>query len=134
MDALLQGVEVLATLVGGNHDLAVEHVTAGGKGELGEVARQRLAAARLQVHVRALHERDRPEPVVLGLEGPALAVGQLPAREGELRLDGRGEREGHAAQYGGAGARSGPGAASLPIPHKANQQRTYPTCVWFIAS
>ena len=55
------------------HDLAVEDVAARGEGELGEVARERLAVARLEVDVVAVDEGDRAEAVPLGLVDPAVA-------------------------------------------------------------
>ena len=73
MDALAERVEVLPALLVEQHDLAVEHVAAGRERELGEVAAQRLAVARLQVDVVAVDERDRAEAVPLGLVAPAVA-------------------------------------------------------------
>ena len=53
------------------HDLAVEDVAAVGEGQLREVAAQRLAAARLQIDVRAVDEGDGAESVPFGLVHPA---------------------------------------------------------------
>jgi len=98
VDALLQRAEVFRFVaIAADHDLAVEHVAARGKRELGEVARQRLAGARLHVHVLAVDEHDRAEAVVLGLVRPAVAVGQLLARSRELGLERGLERQRHVA-------------------------------------
>ena len=80
------------------HDLAVEHVAARGERQLGEVARQRPAVARLQVDLAAVDERDRAEAVPLRLVGPAVAGRQRARRLGELREDGWGERQRHDAR------------------------------------
>ena len=77
------------------HDLAVEHVAALRELELGEVARERPAVARLQVHVAAVDERDRAEAVPLGLVDPAVAGRQRARGLGELGQDRRGERQRH---------------------------------------
>ena len=81
--------------VAGDHDLAVEHVAPGRERELGEVALQRLAGARLDRHGVPVDEDDRAEPVELALVRPALARGQLARRARELRGEGGLEREGH---------------------------------------
>ena len=73
VDALAKRVEVLPALLVEQHDLAVEHVAALGERELGEVARHRLAAARLQEDLAAVDERERAEAVPLGLVDPAVA-------------------------------------------------------------
>ena len=73
VDALAERVEVLAALVVEEHDLAVEHVAARREAQLGEVARQRLAVARLQVDVAAVDEGDGAEAVPLGLVHPAVS-------------------------------------------------------------
>ena len=75
MDALAERVEVLPALRVEQHHLAVEHVATVGEGQLGEVAPHRLAAARLQVDVGPVDERERAEPVPLGLVHPAGAGG-----------------------------------------------------------
>src|SRR5205814_7801366 len=72
-----------------------EHVTAGGKGELGKVAAERFAAARLQEDLLSLDEGDAAKAVELDLVHVALALGQLLARECQLRLDGRLQRQRH---------------------------------------
>ena len=82
VDALAEHVEVLAALVVEEDDLAVEHVAALGERELGEVAAQRAAVARLQVDVGAVDEGDRAEPVPLGLVGVALAGRGAPSPSG----------------------------------------------------
>ena len=64
-------------------------------GELGEVAVERLEVAALDVDLVAVAEHDRPEAVPLGLEQPAVALGQAVAGLGEHRLDGWLERESH---------------------------------------
>ena len=84
MDALAERVEVLPAVGVEEHDLAVEHVAALREGQLGEVAAQRLAAARLQVDVRAVDEGEGAESVPFGLVHPAVAGRQLLGRTGEL--------------------------------------------------
>ena len=80
MDALAERVEVLVAVGVADDDLPVEHVAAGGKGELGEVAPERLAVARLQEHLVAVDEREAAEPVELHLVAVVIALGQLLAR------------------------------------------------------
>ena len=87
VDALAERVEELAAVGAVDDDLAVEHDARVGERELREVARQRTAVARLQVHVAAVDERDRAEAVPLRLVGPALALGQLGPRARELGWD-----------------------------------------------
>ena len=77
MQAVLERVEVLVAVVRVDHDLAVEDVAAGREAQLGEVARQRLTAARLDHALVAVDERDGAEAVVLGLVDPVLAGRQL---------------------------------------------------------
>jgi len=77
------------------NDLAVDHVTALGEHQLGEIALQRLAVARLQVDLVAVHERERAKAVPLGLVGPSLPFGQLGLAACQLREDGGRERKGH---------------------------------------
>ena len=84
VDALAERVEVLAALGVEEDDLAVEDVAPGGKEELREVAAQRLAAARLDVDVRAVDEGDGAETVPFGLVRPTLAGRQVLGRPGEL--------------------------------------------------
>ncbi len=93
MDPSLQQVEDLGPVVVEDHELAVNHVATGRKLELREVAGERFAAARLHVDVVAVDEDDRPEAVVLGLEGHPLLLGQRLARARQLRLDRRLQRE-----------------------------------------
>src|ERR1700733_14367085 len=93
MDALAERVEVLATGVVAYDDLAVEHVTPGGQHELGEVAPERLAVARLQEAVFAVDEGEAAKAVELDLVDVLLADRQLLARQRQLRLDGRAQRE-----------------------------------------
>ena len=76
VDPLLERVEVLAAVGAVDHDLAVEHVAARWEAQLGEVARERLAAARLDHALVAVDEHDRAEAVVLRLVRPLLAVRQ----------------------------------------------------------
>ena len=95
MDALPERVEVLASLLIAHDDLAVEHVAPGGKLELGEVAPERLARARLQEDLIAVDEGQTAKAVELDLIDVVLTDGQLLARERELGLDGGLEREGH---------------------------------------
>ena len=93
MDAALQRVELEVALGVANHQLAVQHVAPGGEAQLGEVAGQRFAAARLDVGLVAVDEDDRPEAVQLRLIRPLLAERQLFAGQRQLRLDRRGEGE-----------------------------------------
>jgi hypothetical protein len=91
VDALAEGVK------GGRHDLAVEDVAPRREDELREVAAQRLAVARLQVRLVAVDEGDGAKAVVLGLVGPAVALGEGGARPGELGHQRRLQRQGHVA-------------------------------------
>ena len=64
-----------------DHHLAVEHAALRELGaervaELGEVAVQRLQVAALREHLVAVAEDEGPEAVPLGLEQPAVALGQ----------------------------------------------------------
>src|SRR5262245_19197686 len=97
MEPVLEGVELLASLLFEDDQLPVEHVAALRELHLGEVAPQRLAASRLHVDVVATDEDDRAEAVVLRLVDPVLALRQDLPRERELRLDRRLQREGHGA-------------------------------------
>ena len=97
-------------------DLAVEHVAALGERELGEVARQRAAVARLQVDLAAVDEGDRAEAVPLRLVDPAVAGRQRARRLGELREDGWGEGQRHAARcYPEGISRPARGARRPPV-------------------
>jgi hypothetical protein len=87
MEAVLQQVEHLVPVLPDDHQLAVEDVAALRKFDLREVAPQRLAAPRLQVHVIPIDEGECPEAVVLGLVDPALVLRQHLAGERQLRLD-----------------------------------------------
>ena len=87
MDALAQQLELLVAALAGDDELAVEHVAAGDEPDLGEVARHRLAVARLQVGLAAVDEGDRAEAVPLGLVGPAGVLREARARTGELGED-----------------------------------------------
>src|SRR4051812_17897912 len=113
VDALAERVEVLAALVVEPHDLAVEDVAPLGELQLGEVAGQRLAVARLQVDAVAVDERDRAEAVPLRLVDPAVALREGLLRLGELGEEGRAQRQGHAPDprlrpRGGLGRRARP--------------------------
>lgn len=92
MDAIAQRAERRG------HELAVDDVAPRREGHLGEVARQRLGVARLQVDLVAVDERDRAKAVPLGLVCPALVVRQLRARARKLGRDGRLQRERHREQ------------------------------------
>src|SRR4029079_6273066 len=74
---LLQRLEILPAAVGADHELAVEDVAALREAQLGEVAPERLAIARLDEEVAPVDEHDRAEPVQLRLVEPAVAVGEL---------------------------------------------------------
>jgi len=94
VDPLREGVEVLAAARVADDDLSIDDVAAFGQAaELGEVTRERLAVARLQLDLVTVHEDDRAEAVPLRLIRPAVALGQGLGRPGELRQEGRGERE-----------------------------------------
>ncbi len=80
MDPLAERVEVLAAVAVAHDDLAVEHVAARGERELGEVAPERLAVARLQEHLIAVDEREAAEAVELDLVAVVLTARQLLAR------------------------------------------------------
>jgi len=67
VDALAQQVELLAAALVEDDDLAVQDVAPGRERQLGEVARQRLAVARLDLRRVAVDEDDRAEAVPLGL-------------------------------------------------------------------
>ena len=79
MNPLLEGAEILSAVGVLDHDLAVEHVAPGRERDLGEVAGQVTAVARLQLHLVAVDERDRAKAVVLGLIDPLLAHRKLRA-------------------------------------------------------
>jgi hypothetical protein len=97
VDAVLERVEHLGAIGSQNHELAVEHETPLGKLQLREIAAQRLPVPRLNEDLRAVHEGQRPEPVVLRFVRPLIALGQLLSGQRELRLHGRRERQGHGA-------------------------------------
>src|SRR5205823_3710153 len=63
--ALPESVEVLVAVCIEHEKLAVEHVASRWRAHLGEVAIERLAAARLQEHVLTVHEREAAETVEL---------------------------------------------------------------------
>ena len=111
VDALLQRAEVLAAVARVDHDLAVEHVAARRQRELGEVAIERLAVARLQEHLVAVDERDHPEAVPLRLVHPLALGRQLGRGLRELGIDRRRERQRHCASGFGSGM-SNPPASS----------------------
>jgi hypothetical protein len=98
VDALAERVEELHAVLAEDDDLAVEHVAPGREAQLGEVPRQRLAVARLQVGLVAVDERHAAEAVPLRLVRPALALGQLRARARELGQERRCDGEGHRAR------------------------------------
>src|SRR3954447_609756 len=87
MQARLQQVELGLAVLVADHELAVGDVAALRELDLREVARQRLAAARLDVGVGAVDEDDRSEAVELLLVGPLVSLRQLLAGQRELRLD-----------------------------------------------
>src|SRR2546430_5613710 len=98
MDPLLERAEVLASIVGVDHDLAVEHETALWERDLREIARQRLSAARLDHALASVDERDRAEAVVLRLICPLLTDRKLDLGARQLRLDRGPERECHGSR------------------------------------
>ena len=104
VDAQQQGVEVEPPAVGvGDDDLGVDH-TAGRQfgphrfDDLGEVAGQGPLPAAAQLHLVAVAEHDRAEPVPLGLEAPG-PIGQPGDRLSQHRRHRRHHRKIHAPQY-----------------------------------
>ena len=99
MDAQQQRLEVEPARAD-DDDLAVEDAALGQRGgerrdELREVAVHRLLVAALQQDLVAVAEDQRAKAVPLGLELPAVAVGQRLGGAGEHRLEGRSERQVH---------------------------------------
>ena len=106
MDAQQQRLEVERAVPGDDHlavdDAALRQRGPERVGELREVAVERLEVARLRVHLVAVAEDDGAEPVPLGLEQPAVALGQAVDRLGQHRFDRRGDGqvEGHRPSVG----------------------------------
>src|SRR3954451_14391079 len=92
MDALTERAERLGD------DLAVEHVAARRERDLGEVAQQRLAVARVPIPLAAVDQRDAPKTLSFGLVGPAAALRKRAAGLRELRGQGRRDRERHGSR------------------------------------
>ncbi len=122
VDPFLQGIEFEVAVGVADHQLAVEHPAPRREAQLGEVAAEVFAAARLDLEVLAVDEDDRPEAVELGLVGPLLADRQLFAGQRQLRLDRWREGKGHSAPRvrisrrrrrpgAGSGSRAGRGSA-----------------------
>src|SRR5437879_795756 len=107
MHALAERIEVLPPIFVAHDDLAVEHVVAGRKGELGEVAPEWPAVARRQEQEIAVDERQAAKAVQLHLVGVVLPRGQLLARERELRRERRLEWQAHACSLRAPRARLG---------------------------
>ena len=61
-------------------------IAPGRERELGKVAPERLAVARLQEHFATVDEREAAKPVELDLVAVVLPLRELLARERELRL------------------------------------------------
>ncbi len=76
-------------------DLPVEHIATGWEAQLGEVAPQRAAVARLQEDILPIHKREAAEAVELDLVHVRLPLGERLAGECQLRLQRWGEGEGH---------------------------------------
>src|SRR4051794_7088311 len=95
MDPLAEQPELLTAGLAMDDDLAVEDVPAGREAQLGEVAGQVAAVARLELDLVAVDEGDRPEAVPLGLVRPAVARRECRARAGELGEDRTLEGKGH---------------------------------------
>src|SRR3990172_297225 len=95
-------------------DAALREVCLQGGRELREVAVERLQVAALDERLIAVAEDDRTETVPLGLEEPAVALGERGGWLGQHRLDGRleGEAEGHGPDYRVGG--DGTGATGEP--------------------
>jgi hypothetical protein len=102
VDAQQQRLEVERAVAGDDHlavdDAALRQRGLERLGQLGKVAIERLEVARLREHLVAVAEHDRPEAVPLGLEQPAVGVGQGIDRLGEHGFD-RG-RDGQVDRHG----------------------------------
>src|SRR4029077_9817510 len=95
VDALPERIEVLAAVRAAHHDLAVQHVASWREAQLREVAAEGFAPARLQEHLVAVDEDQAAKAVELDLIDVAVPLRKLLARERELGLDRRLQRQGH---------------------------------------
>ena len=131
MDALSEGVEILAPVGAANDDLAVEHVAPGGEAQLGKVATERFAVARLQEDLLAVDEGQAAEAVELDLVDVLLAGGQLLAGERELRLERRDQRARphSAARRGSAPLASGTSSPVAGFARLGCTRRGSPRCL-----
>ena len=102
MDPFLHRVEFEVAVGVADHQLAVEHPAPRREAQLGEVAVEGFAAARLDVDLVAVDKDDRPEPIQLRLISPLLALRQLFAGKRKLRLDRRREAEASPLDASGA--------------------------------
>ena len=80
-----------------DHDLPVEDVPPGRKGQLREVAVERLAVARLNMDGSAVNEGQCPETIVFRLIRPPFTTREHGRRLGELGQDRWTEGQSHAA-------------------------------------
>ncbi len=99
------------------HDLAVDHAPgrerlAGGLDDLREVALHRAAVARVDAHVVAVAEDERPEAVPLGLVDPPRPVGGLVGHGGDRPREHGQDRRLQRQRHGGE---TTPGAARAPL-------------------
>src|SRR5205085_12072952 len=128
MDSLTQRIEVLAPVGAAHDDLTVEHVAARREAQLGEVAAERFAPARLQEQLLAIDECQAAKPVELDLVHVAVALGQLLARQRQLGLDGRRQRQAHRLARLGCTRRGSPfclrkcgGQGASPRPSRSSR-------------
>ncbi len=85
VDALPECVEVLTPVGVAHDDLPVEHVAARREGQLGEVAAEGLAVARLQEDVLTVDECDAAKTVELDLVDVVIARRGAPCARAPAR-------------------------------------------------
>ena len=133
MDAQQQGLEIQGPVAGDDH-LAVEHAARRQgrpqrRGQLREVAIERLQVTGLGVDLVAVAEDQRPEAVPLGFEQPAVVRRQLVDGLGQHRLERRLERkpECHAASVLRGTGPPGRGVSAMPHDRSvgASQRRAH---------
>ena len=110
VDALQQGVEVEAAIIGSGHDdLAVDDASLRQRcqqrrQQLGEVAGERPLVAAGQFDVVTVAEDDAAEPIPLRLVVPPLAGRDLGGRLGQHRRQRRRDRQRHRIKDGRSGS------------------------------
>ena len=119
VDALAEQVELLTAALAEDDDLAVEHVAPGGEAQLGEVARQVLAVARLQARPRRRRRtRSRgSRPTWARRPSPRPQAGSrasVRAGAGAAACSGRAHRPRHASRRRAAGAATTAASTSAP--------------------